>query len=138
MKLAARGIMLDDRHKPIEQVRILLIKEKNKWRIPGGKALPGETPSDVVWREVFEETHLSVQPHELLAYSDVYQNHKMTSREAFFISEVIGGELKNSKNVRWLPINSIPSFPKYCKWVLRRLRAKLRTEQVVVEPATAS
>ena len=48
--------------------RILLVRQADsgEWSTPGGSIDPGETPSDAVVREVWEETGLVVEPVRVL------------------------------------------------------------------------
>ena len=82
---------------------ILLQKrtDKNKWGLPGGVVELGESHSDAVIREAFEETGHKVKPQKLLGiysgpkYKISYPNGDMvqTVAVAFYV-KVIGGNLK--------------------------------------------
>lgn len=65
-KVDVRALVLDENH------RILLAKESadGRWALPGGWADVGHTPSEVIEREVQEETGIQVKAERLLAVFD--------------------------------------------------------------------
>ena len=82
--------------------RILLTKrsDNGQWCLPGGAVDPGETVSEAVEREVWEETGLRVRVKRLVgiySHSDqliVYPDgNKFQIVALHFETEVIGGEL---------------------------------------------
>ncbi|MCG8309108.1 MAG: NUDIX hydrolase [Cytophagales bacterium] len=81
--------------------KILLVKETldRKWSLPGGWADVGLTPSEVVIKEVKEESGLDVKAEKLLAVFDkkchphppeFYYVYKM-----FFLCREVGGDLNS-------------------------------------------
>ncbi len=91
-KVDTRGAMFRDD-------KILLVKEcsDGKWSLPGGWADIGESPSESVAREVWEESGFEVKatrlaavydrskhPHEPLTHYHIYK--------LFFICEIMGGQ----------------------------------------------
>ena len=64
-KVDVRGAM-------VREGRILLVQEKidQRWAMPGGWADIGDSPSEVVVREVWEETGLHVTPRKLIGVFD--------------------------------------------------------------------
>ena len=92
-KVDIRGVVM-------REDKILLVKETidGKWSLPGGWADVGLTPSEVVVKEIKEESGLDVEAEKLLAVFDkkchphppeVYYVYKM-----FFLCREVGGDLK--------------------------------------------
>jgi ADP-ribose pyrophosphatase YjhB (NUDIX family) len=91
-KVDVRGVVF-------REDKILLVKETSdhKWSIPGGWADVGESPSESVCREVWEESGFRVRADKLLAVYDrskhphlplvQYHIYKM-----FFLCEIVGGQ----------------------------------------------
>jgi ADP-ribose pyrophosphatase YjhB (NUDIX family) len=71
----------------------------NRWSLPGGWADIGHTPSQVIEREVFEETGMQVKAERLLAVFDKKCHpHPPEPHYAYkfvFGCSLKGGELKN-------------------------------------------
>lgn len=95
-KVDVRGVVFRDG-------KILLIKERsdNLWSLPGGWADPGQSPTESVVREVFEESGFETQAHRLLAVYDRSKHpHKPPCPfhiyKLFFLCEITGGEAKTS------------------------------------------
>ncbi len=79
--------------------RILLVKETSDglWALPGGWADVGESPSESVEREVWEESGFRVKANRLAAVYDRSKHpHKPLMHyhvyKLFFICEITGGE----------------------------------------------
>lgn len=91
-KVDVRGVVFRDN-------AILLVKETSdhKWSIPGGWADIGESPSESVVREVWEESGFRVRADKLLA---VYDRSKHPHRplvqyhiyKMFFLCQIVGGQ----------------------------------------------
>jgi len=95
-KVDVRGAVFQDD-------RILLVKERSdgKWSLPGGWADVGESPSESVEREVWEESGFHVRPLRLAAVYDRGKHpHKPLMHyhiyKLFFICEITGGQAKTS------------------------------------------
>lgn len=78
--------------------KILLVKEKmdNKWCLPGGYADLGLTPSEIVIKEVKEESGFLVNPIRILGLID-YNKHQQRPfpfdiYQIFMECEIIGGQ----------------------------------------------
>lgn len=99
--------------------KILLVKETidNCWSLPGGWADVGYTASEVLAKEVKEESGLDVQVMRLLAVldkkchphpPDLYYVYKM-----FFLCEEVGGTLKSgmeTSDVQFFELNELPEL----------------------------
>jgi ADP-ribose pyrophosphatase YjhB (NUDIX family) len=82
---------------------LLLVRERSdeRWTLPGGWADVGESPSECVVREVFEESGFQVRVKKLLAVYDRSQHpHEppfpFHVYKLFFACEIFGGEATRS------------------------------------------
>ena len=91
-KVDVRGVVFD------AEGKILLVRERSdgKWTLPGGWADVGDSPSENVEREIFEEAGFRARATKLLAVYDrsrhghppmLHHVYKM-----FFLCEITGGE----------------------------------------------
>jgi ADP-ribose pyrophosphatase YjhB (NUDIX family) len=77
--------------------RILLVQERSdeRWCMPGGWADVGETPSEMVVREVFEESGLEVRATKLIGVWDANRGGRPLvfyhAYKLVFACEIIGG-----------------------------------------------
>ncbi len=69
--------------------RLLLVQERmdNRWALPGGWADVGEKPSDMVAREVWEESGLKVRPSRIVGVYDA--NRKGRPLEFFHAYKIV-------------------------------------------------
>jgi len=89
---------IDVRGAAIRDGKILLVQERSdkRWCMPGGWADVGELPSDMVIREVREESGFEVVPQKVVGVYDA--NRGPTPMEFFhaykivFLCEITGGE----------------------------------------------
>ena len=95
-KVDVRGAVFQDG-------KILLVKERSdgKWALPGGWADIGESPSESVEREVWEESGFRVRPRRLAAVYDRGKHpHKPLMHyhiyKLFFICDIVGGQATTS------------------------------------------
>ena len=76
--------------------KILLVRERGKWSLPGGWADVGESPSDGVVREVREESGYETRAVKLLALQDRdkhdYPPHLWHVWKAIFLCALLGEE----------------------------------------------
>ena len=110
-KLDVRGaITNDDGH-------ILLVRERSDggWCLPGGWADVGETPSEMVIREVREESGLDVKPVRLVGVYDANRSGSPLSffhaYKLVFMCEKTGGKLGPSdetSDAGYFPFDSLP------------------------------
>jgi len=110
-KVDVRGLLIN------EQGEILLAKEMTdgKWAIPGGWADIGHTPSEVIVKEIEEETGIHSQVLRVLAiYDKRCHNHPPQPWYVYkivFFCQVIGGELRGNFDIeeaRWFPLDELP------------------------------
>ncbi|MDZ7745742.1 MAG: NUDIX domain-containing protein [Halobacteriales archaeon] len=71
---------------------VLLVKQGNKWFLPGGMHERGETHADGALREVREETGVTVEITDLLAVTDQTFVHAEDGREFAFRFATFRGE----------------------------------------------
>lgn len=97
--------------------RVLLVREVSDgcWSLPGGWADVGESPAEVVVREVREEAGLLVRAVRLLAVLDKRKHPHPTQLayvyKLFFLCQVLGGELRPSHetpDVDWFSRGALP------------------------------
>ena len=100
--------------------KILLVKERSdgKWALPGGWADVGESPSESVEREVWEESGFHVRPRRLAAVYDRGKHpHKPLMHyhiyKLFFICDIVGGQATTStetEQVEFFEENNLPEL----------------------------
>jgi ADP-ribose pyrophosphatase YjhB (NUDIX family) len=95
-KVDVRGVVFKDG-------RILLVKERSdgRWALPGGWADVGESPSESVEREAWEESGFQVKAKRLVAVYDRSKHpHKPLMHyhiyKLFFLCEITGGQATTS------------------------------------------
>ena len=95
-------VKVDVRGAIVQNERILLVQERQdgNWCLPGGWADVGEMPSDMVAREVWEESGFEVVPEHLIG---VYDANRGGSPLAFFhaykivfMCRIVGGQARPS------------------------------------------
>lgn len=110
-KVDVRGFVMNDKHE------ILMAKESvdNKWTIPGGWADIGNTPKEVVIKEIKEETGIDAEVVRLLAIYDK-QRHRHPAEPYYiyklmFLCKATGGELQAGFDMRgadYFPLDNLP------------------------------
>ena len=112
-KVDVRGFILN------EKDEILMAQESvdSKWTIPGGWADIGNTPKEVVLKEIKEETGIDAEVVRLLAIYDK-QRHKHPA-EPYYIYKIIffcnalGGKLEpgfDMKGAKYFPLDALPEL----------------------------
>jgi ADP-ribose pyrophosphatase YjhB (NUDIX family) len=104
----------------IKDNKILLAKERSdeRWSLPGGWADVGESPTEGIKREVFEETGYKVIVQRLIAikdrnlhpYKPQYAHHVY---KLFFLCDLIGGHAKENieiSEVAFFKQNGLPQL----------------------------
>lgn len=118
-----------------DEAQVLLVKERAdaRWCLPGGWADVGETPSQMVEREVREESGLTVRAHKLVAVYDAnrtpdkplefYHAYKMV-----FLCEKLDGAVRpgvETLNAAFFPFDHLPplSHDRTNERILQEVRA---------------
>jgi ADP-ribose pyrophosphatase YjhB (NUDIX family) len=112
-KVDVRGFVLND----AKEVLMVKESEDDKWTIPGGWADVGYSPSEVVVKEIEEETGFKTDVVRLLAIYDK-KCHPHPPQPFYiyklnFLCRICGGKLKPSfdiKDVGFFPIDKLPEL----------------------------
>jgi len=113
---------VDVRGAVIKDGRILLVQERkdHRWAMPGGWADVGEIPSEMVAREVWEESGFVVAPQKVIGVYDA--NRAPVHLEFFhaykiiFLCEITGGEPRPSDetmDVGFFRFDDLPQLSLY-------------------------
>ncbi len=108
-KIDVRGVIF-------QKDKILLVQEKSDqlWSLPGGWADIGESPSQAVEREIFEETGYQTKASKLLALYDKNKRRapKMPhTYKCFFLCHIVGGDFQSTletTQIGWFPKDALP------------------------------
>jgi ADP-ribose pyrophosphatase YjhB (NUDIX family) len=93
---------VDVRGAVVRDGKILLVQERsdNRWAMPGGWADVGEVPSEMVAREVREESGLEVEVRKVVGVYDANRGGRPVNfyhaYKIIFLCEQTGGELSSS------------------------------------------
>lgn len=91
-------VKVDVRAAVVREGRILLVQEKadNCWAMPGGWADVGEIPSEMIAREVREESGYEVAPFRVVGVYDANRAGRplnfFHAYKVVFLCEIVGGE----------------------------------------------
>ena len=110
-KIDVRGAVISDG-------KILLVQESadNKWALPGGWADIGDMPSQMVEREVLEESGFKVRTVKVIAVYDANRSEPMEFFHAYkiiFLCELLGGEMRISHEtlaVKFFNFDDLPEL----------------------------
>ncbi len=122
--IGAFAIILD------EQQRVLLCHRRDidRWNLPGGGVMHGETPWQGVIREVKEETGLDVAADKLLGvYTDTSRDDIVFS----FLCSIMGGEIALSDEADYIAYFSFEQLPTHT-----HLHHIIRIKDTLDEPAS--
>jgi ADP-ribose pyrophosphatase YjhB (NUDIX family) len=108
---------VDVRGAVIRDGKILLVQEASdeRWCLPGGWADVGETPSEMVVREVWEESGFEVVARRVIGVYDA--NRSGIPLEFFhaykivFLCEIVGGEARSSNETLAVDFFSVDDWP---------------------------
>ena len=110
-KVEVRGASFDGRD------RVLLVRERadGRWTLPGGWADVNESPSQAVEKEFVQESGLVVRATKLAALYDRSRHGHgpslFQSWKAFFLCEILGGEVRTSHETDAVDYFAADSLP---------------------------
>lgn len=112
---------VDVRGAVVRDGKILLVQERidDRWSMPGGWADLGDMPSEMVAREVREESGFDVRAEKLIAVYDANRIQPMEFYHAYkliFLCNITGGEARNSietSGVDFFAPDKLPPLSKF-------------------------
>ena len=108
---------VDVRGAVVQDGRILLVQERRdgRWCMPGGWADVGDVPSDMVAREVWEESGYRVEPRKVIGVYDANRDGRpldfFHAYKIVFLCDIVGGEPRPSSetaDVRFFDFDDLP------------------------------
>lgn len=108
---------VDVRGATVRDGQILLVQERvdRRWCMPGGWADVGDLPSEMVVREVWEESGFHVLPRKIVGIYDANRSGRPLALyhayKIIFLCEITGGEARPSDetlDVGFFPFDSLP------------------------------
>lgn len=108
---------VDVRGAVVREGKVLLVQERSDelWCLPGGWADVGETPSEMVAREVWEESGIRVRPAKVIGVYDANRSGTPLSfyhaYKVVFLCEAEGGKPRPSDEtlaVDFFPFDALP------------------------------
>ena len=116
---------IDVRGAVVRDGKILLVHERidDRWAMPGGWADLGETPSEMVIREVREESGFEVRAEKLIAVYDANRIEPMEFYHAYkliFLCAITGGEAQTSIETSGVDFFSLDNLPQLSEFRTNR------------------
>ena len=107
---------VDVRAAVIRGGKILLVQERvdGRWAMPGGWADVGEIPSEMVEREVWEESGFEVKTRKVIGVYDGNRKNPLEFYHAYkivFLCEIIGGQARPSNETLAVDFFSFDNLP---------------------------
>jgi len=108
---------VDVRGAVVRNGKILLVQERSdgRWCMPGGWADVGELPSEMVQREVWEESGFQVEPRKVIGVYDANRGGRpMAFYHAYkivFLCDIVGGEARPSDETQAVEFFSFDDLP---------------------------
>lgn len=108
---------VDVRGAIVRNGEILLVQERvdDRWCMPGGWADVGDLPSEMVVREVWEESGFHVVPRKVVGLFDANRSGRPLelyhAYKVVFLCDITGGEARPSSetlDVRFFPFDRLP------------------------------
>ena len=132
-KIDVRGAVIRDN-------KILLVQEKTdeRWAMPGGWADVGDIPSEMVAREVWEESGFKVEARKVIAVFDANRSgrpmHFYHAYKIVFLCHILSGHPRPSEEtlaVDFFPFDNLPplSSERTNERHLNEIQAHLRDPQ---------
>lgn len=120
--IGAFAIILDEQ----QQVLLCHRRDIDRWNLPGGGVMHGETPWQGVIREVKEETGLNVVADKLLGvYTDTSRDDIVFS----FLCNIVGGEITLNDEADAIAYFSFGELPAHT-----HLHHRIRIKDALDEP----
>lgn len=110
-------VKVDVRGAVVRDGRILLVQERRDglWCMPGGWADVGDSPAQMVAREVLEESGFVVRPTRLVGVYDANRTSKYLeffhAYKVVFLCEITGGEAKVSDETSGVEFYDFDALP---------------------------
>lgn len=131
---------VDVRGAVVRDGKILLVQERadGRWTMPGGWADVGEGPSEMVEREVWEESGFQVKARKVIGVYDANRGGRPLefyhAYKIVFLCEIVGGEARTSDEtmaVDFFPFDDLPplSVERTAGRHLAEVLAHVRDEQ---------
>ena len=111
----AGHILLTQRDKP---------PSEGIWTLPGGAVETGETLEDAIQRELFEETHLTIQPHHIADLVEIIRHDDSGKCVRHFVIAVFFATLNtpslslpelfpsdDARDAQWVKPENVRTFP---------------------------
>ncbi|MCF8105912.1 MAG: NUDIX hydrolase [Desulfohalobiaceae bacterium] len=108
---------IDVRGAALSRGRVLLVRERSdgKWCLPGGWADVGEMPSEMVAREVLEESGFMVRPCKVIGVFDANREGRpmefFHAYKIIFLCEITGGQARSSVETSAVDFFSFDDLP---------------------------
>jgi ADP-ribose pyrophosphatase YjhB (NUDIX family) len=108
---------VDVRGAVVREGQILLVQERSdeRWCMPGGWADVGEIPSEMVVREVWEESGFQVTPRKVVGVFDANRSGQPIefyhAYKVVFLCETVGGEPRPSNETLAVDFFSFDDLP---------------------------
>jgi ADP-ribose pyrophosphatase YjhB (NUDIX family) len=108
---------VDVRGAVVRDGKILLVQERvdGCWTMPGGWADVGESPSEMVVREVWEESGFEIEARKVIGVYDANRSGRPLefyhAYKIVFLCEIVGGEARTSDEtmaVDFFPFDDLP------------------------------
>ncbi|MBN1814818.1 MAG: NUDIX hydrolase [Anaerolineae bacterium] len=108
---------VDVRGAVVRDEKVLLVQERvdGCWTMPGGWADVGESPSEMVAREVWEESGFEIEARKVVGVYDANRSGRPLefyhAYKIVFLCEIVGGEARTSDEtmaVDFFPFDDLP------------------------------